>query len=112
MARQWCGNTDENGIGLSEAGEVGGGFKPTRSNQGGYPICWEMLDVALAGGKLLHFVRVDVKAQDAKARLPETQHGRQPDIPQVDDADRVVSLSDTFFQMRDERCYRVPFLLT
>ncbi len=38
MVRQWCGNTDENGIGLSEAGEVGGGFKPTRSNHGGYPI--------------------------------------------------------------------------
>ena len=112
MARQERRDADENGIGLSEAGEVGGGFEPTGSNQGGYPICREMPDVALAGGKPLHFVRVDIEPQNPKTHLPETHDSRQPNIPQADDADCVVSLSDAFFQMRDERYHRVSFLLT
>jgi hypothetical protein len=90
--------TQNQGVGFRRAGEVGGGFKAA-FQRGGNAVGADMLDIALAGHQGINLALVDVKAQYLVAHFGKTQHQRQADIAQADNADDGGFVRDTVKQL-------------
>jgi hypothetical protein len=86
------------GVGFRRAGKIGGGFKAALQ-RGGNAVGTDMLDIALAGHQGVNLALVDVKAQNLVAYFGKTQHQRQADIAQTDNADNGGFVRDTVKQL-------------
>lgn len=83
-----CRHADEDGVGLVQPREVGGGGEEPGAGHGGDAVGAQVLDVALAAREAGGLVGVHVEAEDADAPLHEGHGQGQAHVAEADDAHR------------------------
>src|SRR5215469_1916178 len=81
-----CGNADQYGVPVAQAGKIRCGRKAMPFYVRANPLTWDVLNVGLSGIQLFNLGWVRIEPQDRVPLICESQGQRQPDVAATDDA--------------------------